>query len=53
LLASYTAYKGGHAMNNMLLRELLANEEAYEIVTFDDTQKAPRGFAFDTQTAFA
>ncbi|QSN60901.1 MULTISPECIES: UDP-3-O-acyl-N-acetylglucosamine deacetylase [unclassified Caballeronia] len=53
LLASYTAYKGGHAMNNMLLRELLANEEAYEIVTFEDTQKAPRGFAFDTQTAFA
>lgn len=53
LLASYTAYKGGHAMNNMLLRELLANEGAYEIVTFEDTQKAPRGFAFDTQTAFA
>ncbi|WP_244847281.1 UDP-3-O-acyl-N-acetylglucosamine deacetylase [Caballeronia sp. SL2Y3] len=53
LLASYTAYKGGHAMNNMLLRELLANEEAFEIVTFEDTQKAPRGFAFDTQTAFA
>ena len=53
LLASYTAYKGGHALNNMLLRELLAHEDAFEIVTFDDTQKAPRGFAFDTQTAFA
>src|SRR6478609_148266 len=53
LLASYKAYKGGHAMNNMLLRELLAHEDAYEIVTFDDTQKAPRGFGFDTQTAFA
>ncbi len=53
LLASYTAYKGGHALNNMLLRELLAHEDAFEIVTFEDTQKAPRGFAFDTQTAFA
>lgn len=53
LLASYAAYKGGHAMNNMLLRELLAHEDAYEIVTFEDTLAAPRGFAFDTQTAFA
>jgi UDP-3-O-[3-hydroxymyristoyl] N-acetylglucosamine deacetylase len=53
LLASYNAYKGGHAMNNMLLRELLAHEDAYEIVTFEDTQKAPRGFGFETQTAFA
>jgi len=53
LLASYTAYKGGHALNNMLLRELLAHEEAYEVVTFEDTQNAPRGFGFDTQTAFA
>jgi UDP-3-O-[3-hydroxymyristoyl] N-acetylglucosamine deacetylase len=53
LLASYAAYKGGHAMNNMLLRELLAHEDSYEIVTFEDNQTAPRGFAFDTQTAFA
>lgn len=53
LLASYTAYKSGHGLNNALLRELLAHEDAYEIVTFDDTRKAPRGFAFDTQTAFA
>ena len=53
LLASYTAYKSGHGVNNALLRELLAHEDAYEIVTFNDTQKAPRGFAYDTQTAFA
>jgi len=53
LLASYTAYKSGHGLNNALLRELLAHEDAYEIVTFDDPQAAPSGFAFDTQTAFA
>src|SRR3984957_18979707 len=53
LLASYTAYKSGHGLNNMLLRELLAHEDAYEVVTFEDKQAAPRGFAFDTQTAFA
>ncbi|MFL9873421.1 UDP-3-O-acyl-N-acetylglucosamine deacetylase [Paraburkholderia megapolitana] len=53
LLASYTAYKSGHGLNNALLRELLAHEDAYEIVTFDDLQKAPRGFGYDVQTAFA
>ncbi|QTO43791.1 UDP-3-O-acyl-N-acetylglucosamine deacetylase [Burkholderia latens] len=53
LLASYTAYKSGHGLNNALLRELLAHEDSYEIVTFDDPRAAPGGFAFDTQTAFA
>ncbi|CAG2260931.1 MULTISPECIES: UDP-3-O-acyl-N-acetylglucosamine deacetylase [Burkholderia] len=53
LLASYTAYKSGHGLNNALLRELLAHEDAYDIVTFDDPQAAPKGFAFDAQTAFA
>ncbi|ATD88089.1 UDP-3-O-acyl-N-acetylglucosamine deacetylase [Burkholderia mallei] len=53
LLASYTAYKSGHGLNNALLRELLAHEQAYEIVTFDDPKTAPTGFGFDAQTAFA
>ncbi|KWU28733.1 UDP-3-O-acyl-N-acetylglucosamine deacetylase [Burkholderia cenocepacia] len=53
LLAAYTAYKSGHGLNNALLRELLAHEDAYDIVTFDDPQAAPKGFAFDAQTAFA
>ncbi|MEA3121201.1 MAG: UDP-3-O-[3-hydroxymyristoyl] N-acetylglucosamine deacetylase, partial [Paraburkholderia sp.] len=53
LLASYTAYKSGHGLNNVLLRELLAHEEAYEIVTFEDAQHAPRGFGYEVQTAFA
>jgi UDP-3-O-[3-hydroxymyristoyl] N-acetylglucosamine deacetylase len=52
LIASYTAFKSGHGLNNALLRELLAHEEAYEIVSFEDTQAAPRGFSFDAQTAF-
>jgi len=45
LLASYLAYKSGHALNNRLLRALLADATAYEIVTFDDEQQAPRGLA--------
>ncbi|MCY7316462.1 MAG: UDP-3-O-acyl-N-acetylglucosamine deacetylase [Rubrivivax sp.] len=45
LLASYTAYKSGHALNNKLLRALLADETAYEVVTFERDAEAPRGFA--------
>jgi len=45
LLAAYTSFKGGHALNNKLLRALLADESAYEIVHFDDERAAPKGFA--------
>ena len=45
LLAAYSAFRSGHAMNNKLLRELQAHPEAYEIVTFDDEKSAPKGFA--------
>ena len=45
LLAAYSAFRSGHAMNNQLLRELLAHPEAYEIVTFDDERKAPPGLS--------
>jgi len=45
LLAAYSAYKSGHAMNNVLLRALLARPDAYEIVTFEDEAKAPKGMA--------
>ncbi|MDO9403580.1 MAG: UDP-3-O-acyl-N-acetylglucosamine deacetylase [Polaromonas sp.] len=45
LLAAYSAFRSGHALNNKLLRELLAHQDAYEIVTFEDEKKAPQGFA--------
>jgi UDP-3-O-[3-hydroxymyristoyl] N-acetylglucosamine deacetylase len=45
LLASYVAYKSGHALNNKLLRQLLADETAYEVVTFERDTDAPQGFA--------
>lgn len=45
LLASYSAFRSGHALNNLLLRELLAQAQAWDVVTFDDEQRAPRGFA--------
>lgn len=45
LLAAYSAFRSGHAMNNKLLRALLAQPEAYEVVTFEDESRAPAGFA--------
>ncbi|MEO7855320.1 MAG: UDP-3-O-acyl-N-acetylglucosamine deacetylase [Rubrivivax sp.] len=45
MLAHYTAFKSGHALNNKLLRTLLADPAAFEIVTFDDESQAPAGFA--------
>jgi UDP-3-O-[3-hydroxymyristoyl] N-acetylglucosamine deacetylase len=45
LLAAYTAFRSGHALNNKLLRALLARSDAYEVVTFDDASAAPKGFA--------
>jgi UDP-3-O-[3-hydroxymyristoyl] N-acetylglucosamine deacetylase len=45
LLAAYSAFRSGHAMNNQLLRALLAQPEAYDIVTFDIASQAPKGFA--------
>ncbi len=45
LIASYTAFRSGHAMNNLLLRALLDQPEAYELVSFQDVNKAPEGFA--------
>ena len=45
LLASYSAFRSGHALNNKLLRELLVRTDAWETVTFPDEKLAPKGFA--------
>ncbi|MDO9216546.1 MAG: UDP-3-O-acyl-N-acetylglucosamine deacetylase, partial [Lacisediminimonas sp.] len=34
LIASYSAHKSGHGLNNQLLRALFAQPDAYEIVSF-------------------
>ena len=44
LLASYSAHKSGHALNNQLLLALLAQPEAYEIVSFADLASAPPSY---------
>ena len=45
LLAAYTAFRSGHALNNLLLRELLSQPDAYEVVSFDRANEAPKGMA--------
>ena len=45
LLAAYRAFKSGHALNNQLVRALLSDPTAWEIVTFDDESQAPAGLA--------
>lgn len=44
LLTAYSAFRSGHALNNRLLRQLLAQPEAWEIATFEDERQAPTGF---------
>jgi UDP-3-O-[3-hydroxymyristoyl] N-acetylglucosamine deacetylase len=45
LLAAYTAFRSGHALNNLLLRELLSRHDAYEVTSFEDERCAPVGFS--------
>ena len=45
LLAHYVAFKSGHALNNKLMRALLADADAYELVTVEDEARAPQGMA--------
>lgn len=45
ILGAYTAFKSGHALNNVLLRAVLADASAWELVTFEDEKQAPEGFA--------
>ncbi|MFN4003481.1 MAG: UDP-3-O-acyl-N-acetylglucosamine deacetylase [Hylemonella sp.] len=45
LLAAYSAFRSGHALNNKLLRALLQQADAWETVTFENERLAPRGFA--------
>ncbi|MGH8746719.1 MAG: UDP-3-O-acyl-N-acetylglucosamine deacetylase, partial [Burkholderiales bacterium] len=45
LLGAFSAHKSGHALNNHLLRELLADAAAWETVSFEHAKDAPEGVA--------
>ena len=44
ILGAFQAYKSGHALNNKLLRALLADAEAWEYITFEKAEDAPSEF---------
>lgn len=44
LIGEFSGCKSGHALNNRLLRTLLAQEDSWEMVTFNDTSVAPISF---------
>lgn len=53
LLAHFVAHKSGHALNNLLLRKLLEQRDAYEIVSFDDAKQAPHSYAQQIEQEWA
>ncbi len=44
LIGAFQGYKSGHALNNALLKQLLADESCWEIVSFKDPAQAPISF---------
>lgn len=45
LIGAFTGYKSGHALNNMLLRKLLEQSDAWEEVIFEDEVEAPISYS--------
>lgn len=41
VIGAFSGFKSGHALNNALLRALLADDDAWEFVTFDDAEQLP------------
>ena len=50
LIGSFSAFKSGHHLNNLLLRELVNNESAWEQVIIEDEDKAPILFTHITES---
>ena len=44
LIGAFEGNKSGHALNNKLLRALLANQDAWELVSFSEQEKSPISF---------
>ncbi len=51
LIGAFYGYKSGHALNNQLLRALVADESAWEVVTYDDENTAPISYMMNPALA--
>ncbi len=45
LVGAFAGYKAGHALNNMLLRKLVEQTDAWEEVIYKEAEKAPISYA--------
>jgi UDP-3-O-[3-hydroxymyristoyl] N-acetylglucosamine deacetylase len=45
LIGSFSGHKSGHEVNNKLLRKLLADDDAWELVSFEEEKDAPIMFS--------
>jgi len=52
VIGAFVAHKSGHALNNLLLRRLLEEKEAWEYVSFDRPEDVP-AFVASGQPALA
>lgn len=52
LIGAFSAHKSGHELNNRILRNLVENESAWELVSYEDEEEAPIAFV-QTATAMA
>jgi len=41
LIGAFTGHKSGHALNNRLLKQLISQRDAWEEVTFDESERVP------------
>jgi len=44
LIGAFSAHKSGHELNNRILRNLVENESAWELVTYEDEEEVPIAF---------
>ena len=51
LIGAFQGYKSGHGLNNALLRALIAQEDAWEVATFDSLEDAPISYSRPLVTA--
>ncbi|MCG9697764.1 UDP-3-O-acyl-N-acetylglucosamine deacetylase [Shewanella sp. Isolate11] len=53
IVGEFRAFKTGHALNNQLVRALLAEQDAWELVSYEKEEEAPVSFAVPTGATFA
>ena len=44
LIGSFTGYKSGHELNNRLLKELISNQQAWELISYQNETDLPISF---------